>query len=271
MNAVSDRPTRSFPRALGSRRASAVAPAPVPSHRKSRLCPPWAIIHSRPGRPLALSAAPPRVSASTERRADPVAPSFPAQQLHPRGQGARLQVRRRPPRHGAVRARPDPPPRLSRHRRRTLIAAREIKSPIPPHSPLWSGRLADDTPPPHARRTTAPPSSSPAPAARPPPPPPRSPSRNSRRLAPRLRRLPSPASPSPSSASLSASCCCAWRPPSRARSKRFPSLATPRVPDRRTRAIVKCRKRIVSSGSRWRRVIIRKLQSAGARNVFGAH
>ena len=109
-NAVWDRPTRSFPRALGSRRASAVAPAPVPSHRKSRLCPPWAIIHSRPGRPLALSAAPPRVSASTERRADPVAPSFPAQQLHPRGQGARLQVRRRPPRHGAVRARPDPPP-----------------------------------------------------------------------------------------------------------------------------------------------------------------
>ena len=109
-NAVSDRPTRSFPRALGSRRASAVAPAPVPSQRKSRRCPPWAIIHSRPGRPLALSAASPCVSASAERRADPNTPSFPTQQLHPRGQGARLQVRRRPPRHGAVRARPDPPP-----------------------------------------------------------------------------------------------------------------------------------------------------------------
>ena len=267
-NAVSDRPTRSFPRALGSRRASAVAPAPVPSQRKSRLCSPWAIIHSRLGRPLALSAAP---RASTERRADPNTPSFPTQQLHPRGQGARLQVRRRPPRHGAVRARPDPPPRLSRHRRRTLIAAREIKSPISPPSPPACGRLADDTPPPHTQRTTAPPSSSPAPAARPPPPPPRSPSRSSRRLAPRLPRLPSPASPSPSSASPSASCCCAWRPPSRARSKRFPSLATPRVPDRRTRVIVKCRKRIVSSGSRWRRVIISKLRARVPRNVFGAH
>lgn len=49
-----------------------------------------------------------------------------------------------------MRARPDPPPRLSRHRRRTLIAAREIKSPISPPLPPASGSLADDTPPPYA-------------------------------------------------------------------------------------------------------------------------
>ncbi len=269
-------PSRIDPRGRFRARSARAAPRrsrPRRSHRSGNLdSARRGLLSTRDPGPLALSAAPPRVSASTERRADPNAPSFPTQQLHPRGQGARLQVRRRPPRHGAVRARPDPPhvcvvtdaEPLSRREKSNLHSP-------PPFPPLWPGRLADDTPPSHARRTTAPPSSSPAPAARPPPPPPRSPSRNSRRLAPRLRRLPSPASPSPSSASLSASCCCAWRPPSRARSKRFPSLASPRVPDRRTRAIVKCRKRIVSSGSRWRRVIIRKLQSAGARNVFGAH
>ena len=213
----------------------------------------------------------PRVSASTERRAltrtpprSPLDSSTRAVKALGSKSVAGLPVMAR-----CVRA-PIPPhvlvvtdaERLSRRENSNLRS--------PPPLPPASGSLADDTPPP-TQRTTAPPSSSPAPAARPPPPPPRSPSRSSRRLAPRLPRLPSPASPSPSSASPSASCCCAWRPPSRARSKRFPSLATPRVPDRRTRVIVKCRKRIVSSGSRWRRVIISKLRARVPRNVFGAH
>ena len=96
--------------------------------------------------------------------------------------------------------RPIPPPRrLSRHRRRTLIAARSIKSPIsPPLSPLWSGRLADDTPPPHAQRTTAP---SGARRRRFPPRGHhrclRAPPCGTRVVGPEKRRLPSPASPSP--------------------------------------------------------------------------